>query len=55
MSILAFSLHDAIVWLAFTLAIVASFFIVLLDDDNPWLTIVLWLLVIGCAVLAGVR
>ena len=55
MPMLAFSIHDAIVWMAFTVALVASFFIVLFEDDNPWLTIALWLLVIGCAVLAGVR
>lgn len=54
MPIIAFSPHEAIVWSAFALALIASFFIVLVDDDSPWMTIALWLLVIGCAVLAGI-
>ena len=54
MPIIALSAHDAIVWSAFAISMLAAFFIVLAGDDSPWLTLLLWALVIGCAILAGV-
>jgi hypothetical protein len=53
MPIIALSTHDAIVWVAFTVSLLTAFLIVLVGDDSPWLTLLLWALVIGCAVVAG--
>jgi hypothetical protein len=53
MPIIALSAHDAIVWVAFTVSLLVAFLIVLVGDDSPWLTLLLWALVIGCAVVAG--
>lgn len=53
MPIIALSAHDAIVWVAFAVSLLTAFLIVLVGDDSPWLTLLLWALVIGCAVVAG--
>ena len=53
MPMLALTPHDAIVWAAFAVSLLTAFLIVLVGDDSPWLTLLLWALVIGCAVVAG--
>ncbi len=57
MAMLALTPHDMLVWAMCILCIVAAFFIALLGEDigEPWATLILWALVIACAVLAGWR
>ena len=53
MPIIALSPHDAIVWTAFCVSIVSAVGVAIVGDHSRWLTLLLWALVIGCAILAG--
>lgn len=57
MLMLALTPHDMLVWAMCVLCIVAAFFIALMGEDigEPWATLILWALVIACAILAGWR
>lgn len=46
-----------LVWILCVCCILLSFLITLLGDDigEPWATLLLWGLVLGCALLAGMR
>ena len=53
MSIIALSPHDALVWTGFGMSVVAAVGVALVGDHSRWLSLLLWVLVIGCAVVAG--
>ena len=48
---------DVAVWLLCIVAIVGSFLIALFGEDvgEPWATLLIWALVLACAILAGLR
>jgi hypothetical protein len=43
-------------WFLYAVCIFAAFTIALLGDDigEPWATLILWVLVLACAILAGI-
>lgn len=57
MAMLAYATIDAVVWLLCIIAIIGSFLIVLFGEDigEPWATLLVWALVLTCAILAGLR
>ncbi len=48
---------DVVVWLLCIVAIIVSFLIALFGEDiaEPWATLLVWALVLACAILAGLR
>lgn len=48
---------DVVVWLLCIVAIIGSFLITLFGEDigEPWATLLIWALVIACAIMAGLR
>ncbi len=57
MHILAYVTLDVVVWLLCIVAIIGSFLIALFGEDigEPWATLLIWALVLACAILAGLR
>ena len=57
MHILAYVVLDVVVWLLCIVAIIGSFLIALFGEDvgEPWATLLVWALVLACAILAGLR
>jgi len=48
---------DMVVWLLCVTAIIGSTIIALFGEDigEPWATLLIWALVLACAILAGLR
>ena len=48
---------DVVVWLLCIVAIIGSFLVALFGEDigEPWATLLIWALVLACAILAGLR
>ena len=57
MHILAYVVIDMVVWLLCIVAIIGSFLIALFGEDigESWTTLLIWALVLVCAILAGLR
>ena len=57
MHILAYVTLDAVVWLLSIVIIIGSFIIALFGEDigEPWLTLLILVLVLACVILTGLR
>ena len=47
---------DVVVWMLAIVAIIGSFLIALFGEDigEPWASLLIWALVLACAILAGI-